>query len=86
MVNVQAGFAPPEHFLRGIPSSYVIEKELPLFCFQGKKEIHIPYRDSKLTRLLKDSLGGNCKTIMIAAVRYLFNFLSFAFIYLHRVK
>uniref|UniRef100_A0A8C5Q9C1 Kinesin-like protein n=1 Tax=Leptobrachium leishanense TaxID=445787 RepID=A0A8C5Q9C1_9ANUR len=29
---------------------------------------HIPYRDSKLTRLLKDSLGGNCQTIMIAAV------------------
>lgn len=29
---------------------------------------HIPYRDSKLTRLLEDSLGGNTKTIMIAAV------------------
>jgi len=29
---------------------------------------HIPYRDSKLTRLLKDSLGGNCVTIMIANV------------------
>ena len=28
----------------------------------------INYRDSKLTRLLKDSLGGNCLTIMIAAV------------------
>lgn len=29
---------------------------------------HIPYRDSKLTRLLKDSLGGNCRTVMIANV------------------
>ena len=28
----------------------------------------VPYRDSKLTRLLKDSLGGNCRTVMIAVV------------------
>ncbi|MBW00073.1 Kinesin-like protein KIF7, partial [Eschrichtius robustus] len=27
---------------------------------------HIPYRDSKITRILKDSLGGNAKTVMIA--------------------
>ncbi|XP_011501402.1 PREDICTED: kinesin-like protein KIF18A [Ceratosolen solmsi marchali] len=29
---------------------------------------YIPYRDSKLTRLLKDSLGGNCQTVMIANI------------------
>ena len=33
------------------------------------KSLHVPYRNSKLTRLLKDSLGGNCRTVMIAAVR-----------------
>jgi hypothetical protein len=28
----------------------------------------VPYRDSKLTRLLKDSLGGNCRTVMISCI------------------
>ena len=34
----------------------------------SKSGAYIPYRDSKLTRLLKDSLGGNCRTIMIANI------------------
>eukprot|EP00002_Diphylleia_rotans_P022956 TRINITY_DN4509_c0_g1_i3.p1 TRINITY_DN4509_c0_g1~~TRINITY_DN4509_c0_g1_i3.p1 ORF type:complete len:751 (+),score=179.87 TRINITY_DN4509_c0_g1_i3:64-2316(+) len=29
---------------------------------------YVPYRDSKLTRLLKDSLGGDCRTVMIANI------------------
>lgn len=32
------------------------------------KPLHVPYRDSKLTRLLKDSLGGNSHTLMVACV------------------
>ena len=34
---------------------------------EGKKQ-HIPYRDNKLTMLMKDSLGGNAKTLMFVNV------------------
>ncbi|CAG7895586.1 unnamed protein product [Brassica rapa] len=33
-----------------------------------KDGAHVPYRDSKLTRLLQDSLGGNSRTVMIACI------------------
>lgn len=32
------------------------------------KDPHVPYRDSVMTMLLKDSLGGNCRTSMVATV------------------
>ncbi|XP_046997793.1 kinesin-like protein KIF21A isoform X1 [Schistocerca americana] len=35
---------------------------------KSRKVTHVPYRDSKLTRLLQDSLGGNSRTVMIACV------------------
>jgi kinesin family protein 6/9 len=40
-------------------------------CLNNKakgKSSHIPYRDSMMTMVLRDSLGGNCKTKMIATV------------------
>jgi hypothetical protein len=35
---------------------------------ESRKASHVPYRDSKLTRLLQDSLGGNSQTVMIACI------------------
>uniref|UniRef100_A0A8C8GFQ5 Kinesin motor domain-containing protein n=1 Tax=Oncorhynchus tshawytscha TaxID=74940 RepID=A0A8C8GFQ5_ONCTS len=35
---------------------------------RSKRSTHVPYRDSKLTRLLQDSLGGNSQTMMIACI------------------
>ncbi|XP_073669362.1 kinesin-like protein KIF21A isoform X2 [Paramisgurnus dabryanus] len=35
---------------------------------RSKRSTHVPYRDSKLTRLLQDSLGGNSRTVMIACI------------------
>ena len=42
-----------------------------------KGNAHVPYRDSKLTRLLEDSLGGNTKTTFIVTVSFQYFFLKF---------
>lgn len=35
---------------------------------RSKRHEFVPYRNSKLTRMLKDTLGGNTKTVMIACI------------------
>ena len=37
-------------------------------CSVGKRTGHIPYRDSKLTRILQHSLGGNARTAIICTL------------------
>ena len=39
-----------------------------IFALSEGKASHIPYRDSKLTRLLQEALGGNCRTALIINV------------------
>ena len=41
---------------------------LNILSDSNKTGCYIPYRDSKLTRILKDSLSGNAKLIMIACI------------------
>lgn len=46
--------------------SYLEQVIIALYEKSCGQRSHVPYRNSLLTTLLKDSLGGNCKTIMIA--------------------
>lgn len=36
-----------------------------VFCLCLDQKSHVPYRDSKMTRILQDSLGGNCRTTIV---------------------
>lgn len=48
--------------------SFLEHVVLALTKNKKSERVHIPYRSSKLTYLLKDSLGGNCNTYLIACV------------------
>lgn len=37
-------------------------------CQGRKKDVVVPYRDSNLTKILSNALGGNCRTWMIASI------------------
>ena len=39
-----------------------------VLALSKKGSQHVPYRSSKLTHLLKDSIGGNCQTRLIACI------------------
>lgn len=39
-----------------------------IHALTGPKSTFVPFRDSKLTRILQDSLGGNCKTALIVNI------------------
>ncbi|KAI8846797.1 P-loop containing nucleoside triphosphate hydrolase protein [Chytridium lagenaria] len=45
---------------------------------ESRKVSHVPYRDSKLTRMLQDSLGGNSQTLMLACISQTVNTLNYA--------
>ncbi len=42
--------------------------EQTVIALADKRREHIPFRQTKLTHCLKDSIGGNCNTLMIANI------------------
>jgi hypothetical protein len=49
-------------------SLFVLGKVISALTDKKNNKQHIPYRDSKLTKLLMDSIGGTAKTLMIACI------------------
>ncbi len=62
-ININKGL-----FVLGQVVSALSELGQQIGSSDSTSSIHVNYRDSKLTRLLQDSLGGNSKTVMVACV------------------
>ena len=45
-----------------------LEQVVVALTDKTKRKEYVPYRQSKLTHILKDAIGGNCRTIMIATI------------------
>ena len=45
-----------------------LEQVVVALTDKTRRKEYVPYRQSKLTHILKDSIGGNCKTVMIATI------------------
>ena len=54
------------YILHGSLKSLASSHQMPSIIFP--QVFYVPYRDSKVTRLLKDSLGGNARTLMITCL------------------
>merc|ERR1712078_740090 len=53
---------------KGLLQLALVIEQLAKVCMEGQNTKYVPYRDSKLTRYLEDSLGGNSRTCMIACI------------------
>uniref|UniRef100_A0A5F8GPK4 Kinesin-like protein KIF16B n=1 Tax=Monodelphis domestica TaxID=13616 RepID=A0A5F8GPK4_MONDO len=70
-VRLKEGGNINKSLLSSITLSMLLQSDLSqdaAYPLVKKKQVFVPYRDSVLTWLLKDSLGGNSKTIMIATI------------------
>lgn len=50
--------------MRGTPAPYLTWQQ----THTRTHRVHVPYRNSLMTMVLRDSLGGNCRTVMVATI------------------
>jgi len=68
------------HYLQGKYinlSLHYLEQVIVALQERGKgNRMHIPYRNSMMTSVLRDSLGGNCRTVFIVTLNAEFDFVD----------